>query len=231
MVSVSQKRWQIAQNAEKQAFNYCQDQKPPVNSGFFFQNFSIDSEFFCNRGILEVGCSPVATIHSIKKAQFKVGIDPLASEWACFYEKNTDHIQGIGECLPLKDWCFDVVLCINALDHVQIPSDALKEIRRCLKERGVMILWVQTFSTFKIIRKLLGLVDTPHPHHFSDGDVLSLLKDMDYHVDYHQCKKASIHAAISVIKARLFVSGLKSLLANLLLSLHESSFLCSKAVE
>jgi len=136
----------------------------------------------------------------------------------------------MGECLPLKDECFDVVLCINALDNVQIPSDALKEIRRCLKEKGNMILWVQTFSTFKVVRNLLGSIDTPHPHHFSDDDVLSLLKDIGYRVDYHRCRKAGIHSAISVIKAGLFVSGLKSLLARLLLGLHESSFLCSKAV-
>jgi len=65
MVSVSQKRWQsAAQNAEKQAFTYCPIQKSPINSDFFSQNFSIDAEFFCNKGILEIGCSPVATIHS-----------------------------------------------------------------------------------------------------------------------------------------------------------------------
>jgi len=121
MFSVSHKRWRIAQNAEKQAFNYRTDKKPHVNSEFSPQNFLIGSEFFCDKDILEVGCSPLATIHSIKEAHFKVGIDPLAAEWASFYEKSTNHIQGMGEYLPFKDECFDAVLCINVLDHVQAP--------------------------------------------------------------------------------------------------------------
>ena len=228
MFSVSHKRWRIAQNAEKQTFNYRTDKKPHANSEFFSQNFLIGSEFFCDKDILEVGCSPLATIHSIKEAHFKVGIDPLAGEWTCFYEKSTSHIQGMGEYLPFKDGCFDAVLCLNVLDHVQAPSEVLNEIRGCLKERSTLILWLQTFSTFKVIKKLLGLFDNPHPHHFSDSDVFSLLKDMGYCINYHKYRKANIHSAISVIKKGLIVSGLKSLFANLLLGLHESSYMCSK---
>ena len=229
MVSASHKRWRIAQNVEKQAFNHITDKKPHANSEFFSQNFLIGSEFFCDKDILEVGCSPLAIIQGIKEAHFKVGIDPLAGEWACFYEKSTSHIQGMGEYLPFKDECFDAVLCINVLDHVQSPSETLKEIQRCLKKGGTLLLWLQTFSTLRIIRRGLSLIDPPHPHHFSNGEISSVLQQLGINVDYHQCKKASGNSAISVIKAGLIISGLKSLFANLLLGLHESSYMCSKA--
>lgn len=89
-------------------------------------------------------------------------------------------------------------------------------------------MWLQTFSTSKIVKKLLGLIDNPHPHHFSDSDVLFLLQDSGYDINYHQCRRANIHSAISVIEEGLFLSGLKSLFANLLLGLHEASSICSR---
>jgi hypothetical protein len=53
---------------------------------------------------------------------------------------------------------------------------------------------------------------------------------MGYDINYHQCRRANIHSAISVIKEGLFLSGLKSLFANLLLGLNESSFICSSTL-
>jgi SAM-dependent methyltransferase len=176
---------------------------------------------------LEVGCSPSAAIHSLGKAHFRVGIDPLADEWTSLYENSTCHVQGMGEHLPLKDESFDIVLCINVLDHVQNPSATLKEIRRCLRKGGTLVLWLQTFSSFGVIRRALGLIDAPHPHHFSGVDVAFMLHEIGYSVDYHRCGRVSFGSTISVIKEGLIISGLKSLFANLLLGLHESSYICS----
>lgn len=130
--------------------------------------------------------------------------------------------------MPFKDESFDVVLCINVLDHVQIPLFTLKEIRRCLRKGGTLVLWLQTFSTFGVIRRVLGLIDAPHPHHFSDGDVSFMIQGMGLGVDYHKCRRVSLGSTISLIKEGLVVSGMKSLLTNLLLGLHESSYTCSK---
>jgi len=135
----------------------------------------------------------------------------------------------MGEYLPFRDESFDAALCINVLDHVQNPSAALKEIQRCLKKGGTLVLWLQTFSTFRIIRRVLSLIDAPHPHHFSDSDISFMLQEIGYGVDYHRCRRASVKSAISVILGGLIISGLKSLFASLLLGLHESSHMCSKA--
>ena len=229
MTSASDTRWKAAQNAERKAFRNWKLEEPTSHGQFFSQNFLLDSESFNGKSILEVGCSPAATIHRLRQAHLRVGIDPLASEWGRFYRDSTNHIQGMGEYLPFEDETFDVVLCINVLDHVQNPSAALKEIQRVLKKGDVLVLWLQTFSTFRIIRKVLNLIDAPHPHHFSDSDISFMLQEIGYGVDYHRCRRASVKSAISVIKRGLIISGLKSLFANLLLGLHESSHMCSKA--
>lgn len=39
------------------------------------KNFILSSKFSGDKSILEIGCSPVATVHSISEARFKVEID------------------------------------------------------------------------------------------------------------------------------------------------------------
>jgi SAM-dependent methyltransferase len=229
MFLASQERWRNAQVAEKQSFDHLANKKPIFDKEFFSKNFCLDSVFFLGKDILEVGCSPLATIHSIDNARSKLGIEPLAGEWACFYEKSTAHIKGVGERLPLPDKSIDVILCINVLDHVKAPMEVLKEIRRCLKDGSTLLLWLQTFSTFKEARRLLGRIDTPHPHHFSDEEVLSLLGALGYEIVFHRCKRANVHSAVSLIKSGMVISGFKSMLANIFVRLHESSFVCAKA--
>jgi len=177
---------------------------------------------------LEVGCSPVAALHSIGEARFRVGVDPLTREWKLYYQNGTCHIQGLGEHLPFRDKTFDVILCLNVLDHVQNPFRALKEIQRCLKRGGLLLLWLQTFSTLRIVKKGLDLVDPPHPHHFSDSEISLLLQQLGISINYHRFGKTNSNSAISVMKGGQLISGLKSLLANLFLGLHESTYICSR---
>lgn len=229
------RRWKAAQNAERKHFyKYAhsrKDIKPLTEGQFFSQYFTLGSEFFNSKSILEVGCSPAAAIHSLKEARFRVGIDPLTNEWGHFLPRNNTHyIQGKGEYLPFTSETFDLVLCLNTLDHVQSPIATLKEIYRVLKRGGNLLLYLQTFSTLKIIRRGLGLIDRPHPHHFSDSSVFCMLQELGYSIDYHQYRRASFKTGVSIIKKRRIISGLKSLSANLFLGLRNSSYTCSKVM-
>jgi len=228
-LSVSSIRWKKAQEQELKTY---QDQKNLwciTEDSFLYRNFSISLNFFNQKTILEVGCSPLASIHGIKNA-CKVGLDPLAYEYNKTLRKNTIHIQGRGEELPFKDGSFDLILCINTLDHVQNPDKVLREIKRCLKNGGCLLLWLQTYSTLRIIRRGLTLYDRSHPHHLSDNEVSDILFKLEYDVVNHIYKKPSFYKIISMLKSKLVSSGIKSLLANLFLGLHESTFICLKRI-
>jgi SAM-dependent methyltransferase len=232
IASVSDRRWRTAQKTEWESFrsHRRQDKGLPPEIKFYSQDFVLGSEFFNGKSILEVGCGFASEIDSLREARFRVGIDPLAGKWRHYYRNGTNHIRGRGEQLPFKDETFDVVLCFNVLNHVQSPIASLKEIQRCLKKGGTLLLWVHVFSAPKIIRSGLRLIDIPHPYHFSDSEVSLMLQELGYNVRYHQSRKASLSPPISLIKRGLFISGLRSLGVHLFLGLHESSYICLRTV-
>jgi SAM-dependent methyltransferase len=227
-MSVSQERWNTAQTAEKNFFDHEVGRKPIFNAEFFRHHFNISSSFFSGKSILEIGCSPLASIHGIENALLKIGIEPLAGAWSHYYEKNTLHIEGIGEAMPIKQSSLDVVLCINVLDHVRNPCQVIEETKRSLKNGSVLLLWLQTYSTNAIGRKILSKVDTPHPHHFRDKEVNDLLVCNGYIIIHHKYGRANIHNTLSAINGGYVISGLKSLMANIFFRLHESAFICIK---
>jgi len=226
-MAVPYRRWRAAQEAEREHFRIYKDALS-IQADFLYQNFTVGSESFENKAILEVGCSPIANIHSLGQAALRVGVDPLAFEYRGSYDSEVNHIQACGENLPFQDESFDLVLCINTLDHVRSPFSVLQEISRVLKKEGTLFLWLQTFSIFRTVRVKLSLIDTPHPHHLSDNEVLTMLLKLGS-VNYHQRKRVSFKAQVSAMRGKRAISRLRSLCANLFLGLYESSYLCSKS--
>jgi len=53
-------------------------------------------------------------------------------------------LWGVGEFLPVISCCFDYVLNMSTLDHVLSPYTVLVESWRVLKDRGSLLLFVQT---------------------------------------------------------------------------------------
>lgn len=51
-------------------------------------------------------------------------------------------LNGAGEHLPYADGTFDLVVCWDVIEHVQIPSAMLAEIHRVLKPGGLLFLTV-----------------------------------------------------------------------------------------
>jgi len=110
--------------------------------------------------ILDVGCGIGEYILYLQKKGRKcIGVDPLWDTSLLKAQKNAE-IEGLsvhlcqswGESLPLKSNSLDMVLCISTLQHVRDPVQTLCEIRRVLKNDGLILISVpQTVrkSTFK----------------------------------------------------------------------------------
>ncbi|MBI5287330.1 MAG: class I SAM-dependent methyltransferase [Deltaproteobacteria bacterium] len=118
--------------------------------------------------MLDVGCGT-----GFRAAQFPgstyLGIDPSTSETNC----GVAFVQGIAECMPLHSNFFDLVLCIDVLDHVISPEYALAEILRVIKPGGYLYLMVgntedEMFYLHKQSRQMFGIREfRAHLHQFN----------------------------------------------------------------
>ena len=140
--------------------------------------------------ILDIGCCDglfTKVILDNSKADSITGIDvlePAIRHAQKRYKKNKKlHFQ-LGEAhkLPFKAKTFDHVFCLEALEHVEDPSQVIKEMRRVLKPGGsVHILVPRENTLFNIIwffwTKYRGKIwNGTHIHDYTPEDIRNFLK-------------------------------------------------------
>lgn len=84
-------------------------------------------------GDLGCGDQPLRTLIEQKGAKY-IGIDIVQNT-----QNNVDIIASI-TAIPLPDNYFDVIICTEVLEHVSDTYSAFKELKRLLKEDGIIIL-------------------------------------------------------------------------------------------
>jgi SAM-dependent methyltransferase len=78
--------------------------------------------------VLDVGCGVKPYYPYFAAASEYVGVDVAENPYA--------DIQGAVEALPVDDASFDVVLCLQVLEHTEDPAQAVRELRRVTKPGG-----------------------------------------------------------------------------------------------
>lgn len=184
-------RWKVAQQAEKAHQSHS---KPTWDADEYLrEHFEKDIEFYEGKDILEVG-SGTGMIHTLDgDPGEKVAIDPLTHTFADVLGGSRAHLTtGMGESLPFRADSFDVVASHNVLDHCQNPTQVLEETNRVLRDGGYLVFHVNTFSLPKVIRSRLGIIDRPHPYHFSDEEAVGMVESAGYDVDTHVTKQLGV---------------------------------------
>lgn len=192
---VSSKRWEIAQEAEKE---FWQNKYPGEvmqielgdkyfkKSKILLKKWSKFIKINKKTKILQIGCGPLDLINYLKGMK-RYSLDPLAD----FYKekfpvdyKKANLVKGVGEDLPFKDEFFDIVLLPNVLDHTVNPEKVLSEIKRVLKKDGIFYFdiyfyqkgFLQLARAWAFSKKFKKKIFNPaHPHMFTLKKVKSLL--------------------------------------------------------
>ena len=100
-----------------------------------------DSQAEGLQSILDVGCGAGLVANQMAKAGYQVtGVD-LSSESlqvACEFDETSavKYLRADALDLPFGEQSFDVVLCLDFLEHIENPQAALSEIDRVLKPGG-----------------------------------------------------------------------------------------------
>ena len=135
--------------------------------------------------ILDVGCGPTCAARLFGSG-LKIFMDPLMSSYQEKYSGILPEGQKISctaEGIPLRDNSSDIILCVNALDHMIDPGRALGEIYRVLKRDGIFILGLFIHPPFiavarRFIEHYLPLLrEDAHPYSYTKKSARLLLKN------------------------------------------------------
>lgn len=177
-------RWNTAQQAERKHSAHqsvVSNQESAKNR--FESIWKQDVSVLLDKDVLAVG-GGTGLIHALEYPHSQVSVDPLyETKRISSTQTNAEIICGGGEYLPFSEDSFDIVISHNVLDHTHNPNNVLGEISRVLERNGKFFFSVNVFSIPRFIRKRLGLIDTPHPHHFSAEEVEQMLQCSGFRIE------------------------------------------------
>ena len=78
--------------------------------------------------VLDVGCGVKPYLPYFASAAEYIGVDVDENPYA--------DLQGAVEALPVEDESFDLVLCLQVLEHVEDPAQAVRELHRVTRSGG-----------------------------------------------------------------------------------------------
>ncbi len=119
-----------------------------------------------------------------------------------------NYVQTAGETMPFDTDTYDLVACINVVDHAQSPESILKEIHRVLKPGGLLAFSVSTLSTlgelkwkFNRWRRPEEWLFVAHPHTYqwprADAMLRSLFPNVLWHDKPSLSKQLAGHGRMS----------------------------------
>jgi SAM-dependent methyltransferase len=161
--------------------------------------------------VVEVGSGPIglATYFDLGR---RWAVDPLADFYAQYEalshlrDPEVQYVSTQGEKLPFGDREIDLVLIENVLDHTQHPDRVMGEIRRALKDDGVLFFKVNIRTPIGTrIHRVLSRtnIDKGHPHSYSHASIRRALSEFGFDVRWEQVDDARAARRTDLASKRL----------------------------
>ena len=129
--------------------------------------------------VLDAGCGSGRTLQELRDYGEVAGIE--LSELAAAHARGRELGEvrvGRVESLPWADGSFDLVTCLDVLEHIADDGAALREIRRVTKPGGWLLLTVPAYPS------LWSTHDEVNHHHrrYRSGDLRRAASDASWHL-------------------------------------------------
>lgn len=187
MPTHSENRWRIAQSKEDGFWKrngVLSSQMERVLARYAPLIDEISMTLSSNSKIIDIGCGPTCAGQLFKRG-IKSYLDPLMSSYLKTHSTELpdgEKISATAEHIPKDANTYDVVICVNALDHMINPEKALAEIQRILKKEGVFMLGIFLHppviaAARRFIEKWLPFLrEEAHPYSYT---LCSIRKDLE----------------------------------------------------
>jgi ubiquinone/menaquinone biosynthesis C-methylase UbiE len=107
--------------------------------------------------VLEVGCGAGHILERVKKGKLH-GIDISEIQIKRAKERLGDSVElnkAPGEKIPYNDKYFDKILCSEVIEHVLDPDPLLREMKRVLKDDGILSFSIPNENLINFTKKAL----------------------------------------------------------------------------
>ncbi|MGB9724470.1 MAG: class I SAM-dependent methyltransferase [Chloroflexia bacterium] len=140
-----------------------------------------------NRSVLDVGCAEGFVLRALQQKMPHSGplvgidVDGAALRRGREWHPGISFCQGNALALPFPDHSFDLVLCLEVLEHLERPRQALREIARVARYQVLISVPHEPF--FRLANLLRGkhlkrMGDDPeHLHHWGMAGFRRLLQE------------------------------------------------------
>ncbi len=191
---VSDQRWRLAQQHEGEYWTSIKEQGyrgltaaefeawHPIVQLWNLHYLGHSLDWYVDKTVVEIGCGPLGVVSGLRVGR-RIGIDPLLPIYQDLWDlgsHNCEYLAAQAEQIPLPARTADVVICLNVLDHVQLPTQVLEEIRRILKDDGELFLSLD----------LEGQDEQCHPHGLDLARITGLLAAIGFQIDKAQTTSA-----------------------------------------
>ena len=140
--------------------------------------------------ILELGSGPVGVVGFLS-GQEKVAVDPLNTYYSSdqrlteLRSPDVSYIAAGGENVPLETGQYDLVIMENCIDHTKDPDAIMREIRRLLRDDGILYLTVNGRSRpgyfmHRLLAKLA--LDPGHPHTYTSARFQDMIRSFGFDI-------------------------------------------------
>lgn len=108
--------------------------------------YGLTTADYSGKRVLDIGCGPRGSLEWADMTAQRVGLDPLALDYRNLGTERhkMEYAASGSEHIPFLDEYFDIVTCLNALDHVDDIDATIGEIKRVVRHGGTFLLSVET---------------------------------------------------------------------------------------
>ncbi len=98
--------------------------------------------------ILEIGCGALCLTQALPQKN-KTFLDPLIDDFRRMFPgelSDGEYISGTAENILYQDRSFDLIICLNTISFSLNPELIMNEIKRLLRDDGLLLLSIRTHS-------------------------------------------------------------------------------------